>query len=171
MDPIHWTDIEKALELVVWVEVLTYYFPAIATFFYRLSKHSSERETRMTRLDRWISALNNVVNIRSEIFGLVDAAASSVRELNTSKEKILRKVFQTDNTYKIYSTLCELESVDSGGDMADTILVGKKIFEYLCANDSLAVDATLPSRVPAYFKREFGDGFSAVFSRFRDTPH
>ena len=124
--------IEKALRISIWVQILTYYYPVIASFFYRVSRTD---DARMKRLFCWIEKIEEKIDIFSICGNLSEIAInSSLDEWNMAKKAILRKASEIKSSYAIYSAIGNIEKTIMDSDEEKTILLGESVFEHMLQN-------------------------------------
>lgn len=138
-------EIEKAVRIALWVQILTYYYPAIGRFFYSIARQDG---MRMPRLLRWIEAIDKRVGLFEDYGNLTDVATGSVAEWNLLKKNILENSSAAKNGRIIYSTICELEDSFIGNGMGGRIPLGRSIFEYLTQQKADAVEFSSLETLP-----------------------
>jgi len=149
------SDINKAIRWVIWVEILTYYYPEISNLFYLISKNQSFPESRIDRLTKWINVLDKVASIFPNNLDIVKTATKSIYDWNILKGNILMQSSTLENSFKIYSTIYKLESTQHHKEMLDTIIPSLKKLESLKTNN---------------FKINL-DTHNYFFSRFKDNTN
>jgi len=149
------SEMNDALKWVIWVEILTYYYPAISNFFYLIYKKKTSSISRTDQLTKWITSLNEAVSIYPNNVDLVDIATESLHGWNILKGDILRRSSELESAYKIFSTIYELEVSQHYQDMTESIIPSLKLLEKLKSND---------------YKTN-KDSHQYVFSRFKDNKN
>ncbi len=76
-------DIEQALKIAIWTQVFTFYYPAIAKFFYAMARLDG---VRIQRLLRWIKTIESKINLFDLHGNLVDVATLSTKRWNRLKK-------------------------------------------------------------------------------------
>ena len=161
-------DIDKALRLFLWIDVLTYYYPAIAQFFHTISS-GYEEGMYINKLEEWIAAINQQFILFDSEDKIVDIAASgSVQKWNKLKGKLLRKASSAENAFKIYSAIQEKESPFYARSMERTINLGVKVFKHLVFERIDSVEFRNFERLPSAITKEFHiDEIRDIFSRYK----
>ncbi|QWR77165.1 B12-binding domain-containing radical SAM protein [Candidatus Magnetomonas plexicatena] len=131
------TDVETALQISIWFEVLTYYHPATAAFFYATCSRDGRR--RIDRLRQWIDAIEGQLRLFSPYHDLVDRVTSSIKELNAVKGSVMRHAVSPRESTIIFETILALEG-ERYADLTGDLIVGKEIFRSLAASSEQPVD-------------------------------
>lgn len=119
------TDIEKALKLSIWVQILTYYYPAIAAFFYSSAKSDG---LRIKRINNWVLEIEKHIDFMAPFGFLVDIAITSVNDWNIVKKKILQETTNPTTSLLIYESILKAESSLAN---KNEIKLGVKVFRHL----------------------------------------
>ncbi|UCD15399.1 MAG: radical SAM protein, partial [Candidatus Omnitrophota bacterium] len=159
-------DIERALKLVLWVDILTYFYPAIACFFYSVYVDGMPG-TRISRMEKWISAIERNLDIFGFRQNMVDSATGSVQEWNKLKAQVLRRASETESAWQIYYTLQQEEAMHTAS-MRKTISLGVMIFDYLRSQEMDSVEFSHFDQLPDSIAKSYNLAeIKSVFSRFR----
>jgi radical SAM superfamily enzyme YgiQ (UPF0313 family) len=125
-------NIEKALRFSIWVQILTYYYPAIAQFFYSVARIDNNRTER---LFSWIAKIENELDLFSIHESLSHIAInSSLDKWNKTKKAILEKASEIRSSFIIYSAIGNIEISAIHSDPGKNIISGKLVFEYMLTN-------------------------------------
>ena len=139
------SDIEEALRIAIWLQILTFYYPAIARFFYSLARRDN---LRIERLMKWVSAIEKKVNLFAGCNNLSDVATSSVVEWNKLKKKLLEKASRAESALEIYSAVRAAEVP------CKTIDLGCKVCRYTVENNLDAIEFDSYELLPPSIKEE-----------------
>lgn len=123
------SEIREAYKMMVWIEIFTHYYPAIAKFFYQISR-LDKSQTRVQRIEKWAQEAERRIKLFScceEDF--IDIILASVKGRNYIKKKLLVNASSYISAYKIYSAIYDLEHDTYGNYMQNTIQLGLKVFE------------------------------------------
>jgi radical SAM superfamily enzyme YgiQ (UPF0313 family) len=160
-------DIEKSFWLAFWTEVFTYYFPAIAKFFYEVCTGQPE-EGRIDRIEKWIAAIEERLDIFGSYSSIVDVATSgSVQEWNKLRGQLLKGVSETKGAYQIYRAIYEQENNIHPGYIDTTIKLGIDVFDYMHLHKIDSVDFKNFNQLPSALTRGIHiDEVKNLFSRY-----
>ncbi len=161
-------DIEVALRLALWMDVLTFRYPAIARFFYAACA-TGTAGTWIGTLEKWITAIEKNLDIFSSCQNMVDiAAGNSIQQWNKLKGDILRKASETESAYLIYHTIQEQEKATHTDAMEGTIALGMRIFDYMRAQAMDSVEFAHFNQLPDNITKAYhADEIRDVFSIYR----
>lgn len=105
-------DIEKALRLAHWVDLLTYYYPAIGEIFHSMCD-ADPSISKIERIERWISAVEKRIDIFEICPDLVEAATECPpAEWNATKKQLLEIGCSAGTAREIYRAIDEVENTD-----------------------------------------------------------
>lgn len=158
-------DICSAWRLAFWVDVLTYYYPAIGDFFHKVCAGFGEGE-RIARIEKWHTIIEKKVDVFGSYPNPVDIATSgSTQDWNELRSKLLLKVSQADSACQIYRTIQEEERVNHADCMHGGIDLGVRIFDYMRSQGMDSVefeqfDKLPPEIIGAYSENEVRPLFS-----------
>jgi len=160
-------DIETALRLIIWVDILTYFYPAIGEFFYKLYAQQ-EPGKRIAKIEGWISAISKDLDIFATEENMVDVATGSVQEWNKLKARLLRRASESEAAYKIYRAIHKKEGLDLDSSRDGTITLGVKIFDYMRSQGLDSVEFAHFDKLPANITQGCETGqIRRLFSGYR----
>ena len=139
------SEIEKALKLSLWVQILTYYYPAIATFFYSLAKDDG---IRIQRIMRWVNEIEKNKDFITPLGVLSDVAVKSVKDWNILKKKILQETTNPETSLIIYNSILNMEHSVTTKAGNNEIKLGVKVFSHLVKNKLDAVNFDIFRELP-----------------------
>ncbi|MBF0455461.1 MAG: radical SAM protein [Magnetococcales bacterium] len=122
-------DIDIALKLSIWVQILTYYHPAVSHCFYQIGRTDPNR-SHVNRLESWIEAIEERIQLMAPHKNLPQLAVDSVEQLNTVKGGILTQSCTVKSCVAIYETIFKLES-NGFGEHMPLIELGIELFNHL----------------------------------------
>ena len=126
-------DIGAAVRLALYAELLTYYHPIIAKILYSLSRvDTSERS--VDRLARWMTAIEQRLNLLGQYGDIVAKITESVDNLNVIKGNFLHSACSPSESVVIYQTILEQESRFQ--EATEELRVGIAVFEQIAALSS-----------------------------------
>ena len=158
-------DMEKAVRLTLWLEMLTYRYFAIARFFFAVCAGGTEGMWIGT-LEKWIAAIEKKLDIFGTDLNIVDTATKSVQEWNRLKGVLLRKFSETESAYQIYHTIQQLEKKTDF--MEKTITLGVRIFDYMRSQKMDSVEFTHFEQLPDSITKDcHTDEIIDVFSGYK----
>lgn len=161
-------DIEKALKLFLWVEILTYYYPAIGKYFYSISK-GDPTGAYIERIDQWISAIEKDVGcIKNCESVLPIVSTGSVRKWGELKGGLLKSISTPENTYRIYHAVQQQENHSSEKQHEHIISTGVKVFDFFRSKGMKRCDKRNCDILPEELIRNLSsDELLSLFSRYR----
>lgn len=130
-------DIERALKITVWIQILTFYYPAVARFFYDIA---SSDGVRLQRLLRWIRTVERKMDLFGPYGNLTDRAATSLTKWNTLKKDLLETASTAKSAHVIYSSVRDAEKPFVNSAFGMTIQLGCDIFEYMAQHKMDAIE-------------------------------
>ena len=162
------SEIEHALRLILWVDILTYFYPAIGQFLYKLCANDSDG-MRIQKVESWIGAISEKIDLFDSHKDIVNKIEEGlVDEWNKVKGHLLHKASIAENAYHIYSTIKKQEengSVIAEGKMID---LGSRIFDYMKSNNISSVEFSEFDQLPADIVKDYRpEEVRNVFSIYR----
>lgn len=121
-------DIERALRLTMWVQILTYYYPAIREIFYSLARRDG---VRIGRVQKWVAAFENQICIMPVNEQMTDFAILTISDLNQKKKLIIREACKVRVASVLYRIISELEDSMLTVEEKNKLDTAAAIFEYL----------------------------------------
>ena len=103
------SDVDTALKLSFWVQIITYYHPAVADCFFAICRQAPEIR-HIDRLESWFQEVEKRIQLMSNYQNLPQLAVQSVEDLNTVKGAILRQACEVESCQAIYAVILRLES-------------------------------------------------------------
>jgi radical SAM superfamily enzyme YgiQ (UPF0313 family) len=106
-------EVNRALLLGIWSEIITYYHPAAGILFNELT--IIDPKTRpIERMESWIKAIEEKLPLMEFCDNLVDYAVISVENLNAAKGALLKRACEPKSGLLIYTTIFDIEKIQSG---------------------------------------------------------
>jgi len=121
-------DIYEAVKIATWVQILTYYNPAISDFFYYICKGKSNGK-RYEIMERWIDLIDSKVNLFKDL-NLAKLGNNLVKEWYIAKGNLLEHASSAQVAYIIFSTIYELYKDDVSDIFNKKIALGLEIYSY-----------------------------------------
>lgn len=160
-------DIEIALRLALWLDVLTYFYPVIALFFHAICKDNSPG-ARINKLQEWISAIEKKLNLFDPGLDMVGIATSSVKDWNKLKGHVLRKASQAQSAHIIYRAILQQEELKHPDEAKKTISHGVNIFDYLSSKKISSIEFSDFDKLPASITQNHtSEEINSLFSIYR----
>jgi radical SAM superfamily enzyme YgiQ (UPF0313 family) len=121
-------DIERALRFGIWVQILTYYYPAIARLFYDLAKRDG---CRVSRLQRWIAEVERQISVMPLNEQITDSGVLCINAWNDRKKAILLGASRVRVAVVLYRTIKVLEEPLLTPEEKHTLGNATAVFDYL----------------------------------------
>ena len=160
-------DIVTALRLFLWIEVFTYYYPAIGKYFYDTSRGCSE--SGVSRLETWIENIESKNSFSDSFSDVMETVSSgSVQKWGKLKGSFLEMLSDAENAYQIYDVIENLEKEKYNNFMERAIVPGKKVFDYMRSNGINTVGFSDLNSIPQEIVKDLTeDEVKNLFSRYR----
>lgn len=161
-------DVEKALRLSIWMEVLIFYYPAIARFFNTICD-ADDSISPITLLETWIEAADERIDLFASTPSIVDVATSgNLLEWSKLKGSLLRRASVSQAGYDIYDAIHQLHENELGTLGESTIEFGHQIFDFLCEREIDSIEFKNWDHLPAsLLKGRQEDDLRGLFSRYK----
>jgi len=163
-------DVEKALRLAIWMEILIFYYPSIAKFFHAICD-ANEDVSQIELLESWIEAAEEQINLFESVDSIVDVATSgNLLDWHKLKGDLLRRASTSASGLKIYAAIqCRYE-LDFGALDTGAISIGHQVYDFLCEHEMDAIEFKGWDALPA----SLTDGLTKnslkeLFSQYRFT--
>jgi len=162
-------DMYEAVRIGTWVQILTYYYPAISKFFYFKCK-GAVRGERFDLMKRWIDVIDNEVCLFKDV-DIIDAESNPTKEWYMTKEKLLRRASSARVADTIYSKLYELSGRPGLNSPGEDIFLGLKVFSYYKENNLNPVGRKGTAFLPNEFCSDYAhDKLVNLHSIFSSEP-
>jgi radical SAM superfamily enzyme YgiQ (UPF0313 family) len=147
-------DIEKALWIAQWSNVLTQYFQTVARFFFDIARVDGKR---IERLERWARAVEQETPLLDEMSTVFDAFHSSVPARHSARRVMLERASSMRFQHVLYSKALELEPDYRDRESARHVRAGQRVFEYLADRDPERIGFDPTITVPAELRGGLSD--------------
>lgn len=146
--------VNKAFQLGIWAEIITYYHPAAGDFFHTLTRLTPEQPP-IARLASWIAAIEKKLPLMEHCEHLVDYVVAAVENLNAAKGALLSRACEPRSGLLIYKTILELEQTQFAAEIKP-IQHGVEVFQ---------------SAVDSHTKWLDMESYSALFPELNGQEH
>jgi hypothetical protein len=158
-------DMQEAVRLATWTQILTYYYPAISNFFY----FACEQEFNghgFELMERWINLIDSKVNLFRNV-NFAEFRENPVKEWYIQKGNLLESASSAQVAYIIYSTIHELHKSNKPA-FGKNIDLGFNVFSYYLENNLNPIgQAELNSLPKDLYEKYTEDEIREVHSIFR----
>jgi hypothetical protein len=161
-------DIERALRFLIWVQILTYYYPAIAKLFHDLARRDGDR---VKRIQRWVTEVERQVCIMPLSEQITDSAILPMNAWNNKKRAILHDASLVRVAAVLYGTIASLEEPFLTAEQKHRLRTAAAIFDYLLLQDGDLVGYDPGIVLPqALVGGQGPEELRQFFSIFKKTP-
>lgn len=158
-------DMQEAVRLATWIQVLTYYYPAISDFFYFACRQKLDGE-RFELMERWTNLIDSKVNLFGDT-KMTEFRKNPVKEWYIKKGNLLEYASSAQVAYILYSTIYELHKNDNS-IFEKNMILGLKVFSYYQEHSMNPIGKVALSSLPKNFYEEYTeDEIMKVHSVFR----
>jgi radical SAM superfamily enzyme YgiQ (UPF0313 family) len=158
-------DIQEAVRLATWTQILTYYYPAISNFFYSVCKEEFD-SARFWLMERWINLIDSKVNLFRHV-NFAEFRENPVKEWYVQKGNLLEYASSAQVAYMIYSTIYELHKSNKPA-FERNIGLGFKVFSYYLEDNLNPIgQAALNSLPRELYEKYTEDEIREVHSIFK----
>ena len=159
-------DIYEAVKITTWVQILTYYYPAISDFFYYICKGKPDG-ARYEIMERWIDSIDSKANLFNDL-NLAKLGNNMVKEWYIAKGNLLEYASSAQVAYIMFSTIYELYK-DEGADIFNKkIGLGLEIYSYYKEKNINSIGMmALNSLTKEFYNKYTEDEINKVHSIFK----
>ena len=159
-------DMQEAVELATWTQILTYYYPAIANLFYYACKEEFNG-TGLELMERWVGLIDSRVDLFRNT-KLIEFHENPVKEWYAQKGNLLEYASSAKVAYIIYSAIHELHKGGGNPAFEKVVALGLKVFSYYQEHNMNPIGQTALTSLPKDFYEKYTeDEINEVHSIFR----
>lgn len=164
-------DIETAIMVSTYIQILLSYYPVISNLFFNLMKKDSKR---FDRLINWIKVIESKLILFPSEDSIVDGASQSHVVWNKLKKNILRKAAMIKNAVIIFDSITDIENIKEDNSISKEFMLAHSLIRYL-NHKHLEIEIPDDINIETFnnLPTDIIDGvdflkFKTLFSKYRD---